>query len=80
MDNLLIVISAIKKNAVIPDQLIKKLDGISLIQRAINMILEITSNKSQGLILTDSDEISLMVKRNNISGYSFGKNKEMVLK
>ena len=67
MNNLLIVIPATKKNAVIPDQLIKKLDGVSLIQRAINTILEITSNKKQILIITDSDEISLIAQRNNIA-------------
>ena len=63
MQNLLIVIPAIKKNAVIPDQLIKKLDGITLIQRAINIAKEITDNI---LIVTDSEEISLIAQRNSI--------------
>ena len=31
-----IVIPAIKKNAVIPDQLVKKLAGVTLIERGIN--------------------------------------------
>jgi len=66
MDNLLIVIPAIKKNAVIPDQLIKKLNGITLIQRAINTAKEISKNI---LIVTDSQEISLIAKRNNIAYY-----------
>ena len=63
MQNLLIVIPAIKKNAVIPDQLIKKLDGITLIQRAINTAKGITDNI---LIVTDSEEISLIAQRNSI--------------
>jgi spore coat polysaccharide biosynthesis predicted glycosyltransferase SpsG/CMP-N-acetylneuraminic acid synthetase len=67
MNDVLIVIPAIKKNAVIPDQLIKKLDGITLIQRAINTILELNIDRKQVLILTDSDEISLIAKRNNIT-------------
>lgn len=68
MDNskLLIVIPAIKKSAVIPDQLIKKLDGITLIQRAINIAKNITNNI---LIITDSEEISLICERNNIQFY-----------
>lgn len=66
MDNRLIVIPAIKKNAVIPDQLIKKLDGITLIQRAINTAKKIT-NKI--LIITDSEEISLIAKRNKVEFY-----------
>ena len=65
MDNLLVVIPAIKKNAVIPDQLIKKLDGITLIQRAINTALEITTNENI-LVVTDSEEISLICERNDI--------------
>jgi len=62
----LITIPAIKKNAAIPDQLIKKLDGITLIQRAINTAKEITNNI---LIITDSEEISLIAQRNNIEVY-----------
>ena len=63
MKNALLVIPAIKKNAVIPDQLIKKLNGITLIQRAINTAKEIINNI---LIITDSEEISLIAQRNNI--------------
>ena len=63
---LLIVIPAIKKSAVIPDQLIKKLDGITLIQRAINIAKNITNNI---LIITDSEEISLICERNNVQFY-----------
>lgn len=66
MNNLLIAIPAIKKNAVIPDQLIKKLNGITLIQRAINTSLELTSRENI-LIVTDSIEISLIAERNGIS-------------
>ncbi|MBT0612602.1 hypothetical protein, partial [Campylobacter hyointestinalis] len=68
MDNLLIVIPAIKKNAVIPDQLIKKLDGITLIQRAINTALDMVNNKNI-FIITDSQEISLISERNGIEYY-----------
>lgn len=68
MDNLLVVIPAIKKSAVIPDQLIKKLDGITLIQRAINTALEITTNENV-LVVTDSEEISLICERNEIESY-----------
>ncbi len=68
MDNLLVVIPAIKKSAVIPDQLIKKLDGITLIQRAINTALEITTNQNI-LVVTDSEEITLICERNKIESF-----------
>ena len=35
MEKRCIIIPAIKKNAVIPDQLVKKLAGVTLIERAI---------------------------------------------
>jgi spore coat polysaccharide biosynthesis predicted glycosyltransferase SpsG/CMP-N-acetylneuraminic acid synthetase len=67
MKDVLIVIPAIKKNAVIPDQLIKKLNGITLIQRAINTALKLANNKNQILIITDSGEITLIAQRNKIA-------------
>lgn len=60
-----IVIPAFKKNAVIPDQLIKKLDGITLIQRAINTAKEVAVANNI-YVVTDSEEISLICERNNI--------------
>lgn len=72
MDNLLVVIPAIKKNAIIPDQLIKKLDTITLIQRAINTALELTTSKHI-FVVTDSEEISLICERNNIHFFKSSK-------
>jgi spore coat polysaccharide biosynthesis predicted glycosyltransferase SpsG/CMP-N-acetylneuraminic acid synthetase len=68
MKNLLVVIPALKKNAVIPDQLVKKLNGITLIQRAINTALSLTSNENI-LVVTDSEEISLICERNGVKYY-----------
>ena len=70
MDNLLLVIPAIKKNAIIPDQLVKKLNGITLIQRAIDISKKITNNI---LVVTDSEEISLICERNGIKFYKNSK-------
>ena len=66
MNNLIVVIPAIKKNAVIPDQLIKKLNGITLIQRAINKAQELTSNENI-FVISDSEEIQLICERNRIN-------------
>lgn len=68
MRSLLLVIPAIKKTAVIPDQLIKRLAGTTLIQRAIDTSLEITCKKNI-LVITDSEEISLICERNGINFY-----------
>ena len=76
MNRKLIVIPAIKKNAAIPDQLIKKLNGITLIQRAIDTALELANSVDQVLIITDSDEIGLIAQRN---GIAFKKDKELSL-
>ena len=57
-----IVIPAIKKNAVIPDQLVKKLAGITLIERALNTARACASGEDI-ITLTDSEEISLICER-----------------
>ena len=76
MNRKLIVIPAIKKNAAIPDQLIKKLNGTTLIQRAIDTALELADGVDQVLIITDSDEIGLIAQRN---GIAFKKDKALSL-
>ncbi len=61
-----IIIPAIKKNAVIPDQLVKKLAGITLIQRALNTAKTIMPDEDIHVI-TDSEEISLICQRNRVN-------------
>lgn len=63
-----IVIPAIKKNAIIPDQLIKKLAGKTLIQRAIDTAKKIVTGNDI-YVVTDSEEISLICQRNGIEYY-----------
>jgi spore coat polysaccharide biosynthesis predicted glycosyltransferase SpsG/CMP-N-acetylneuraminic acid synthetase len=63
-----VIIPAIKKNAIIPDQLVKKLNGITLIQRAINTAKEMRED-SDIYVITDSEEISLIAERNNLHYY-----------
>ncbi|MDR2489559.1 MAG: cytidine 5'-phosphate N-acetylneuraminic acid synthetase [Desulfovibrio sp.] len=57
-----IVIPAIKKNAVIPDQLVKKLAGDILIQRALRTAKAVVAGQDV-LVVTDSDEIRLICER-----------------
>lgn len=57
-----IVIPAIKKNAVIPDQLVKKLAGVTLIERALNTARACAKNEDI-IVLTDSEEIALICER-----------------
>ena len=57
-----IVIPAIKKNAVIPDQLVKKLAGVTLVERAINTARGVLPGEDV-VVLTDSQEISLICER-----------------
>ncbi|MCM8527633.1 MAG: hypothetical protein NE327_14025, partial [Lentisphaeraceae bacterium] len=60
-----IIIPAIKKDVAFVDDLIKKLAGTTLIQRAINMALELVESEDL-FIVTDSEEISLISQRNNL--------------
>lgn len=60
-----IVIPAIKKNAVIPDQLVKRLAGATLIQRAIDTARGVVPAHDV-VVVTDSQEISLICERNGV--------------
>lgn len=57
-----ILIPAIKKNAVIPDQLVKKLAGTTLIERALNTARACVASNDV-ITLTDSEEIALICER-----------------
>ena len=71
-----IIIPAIKKNAVIPDQLVKKLSGITLMERALNTARAVVPTKDI-ITLTDSQEISLICER---IGSCFHLNKDLKFK
>ena len=67
--DLTVLIPAFKKTVAFQDDLIKKLGGVSLIQRAIDKIIELGVEKIDIHILTDSEEICLIASRNNIHSY-----------
>jgi spore coat polysaccharide biosynthesis predicted glycosyltransferase SpsG/CMP-N-acetylneuraminic acid synthetase len=60
-----VIIPAVKKEGSIPDQLVKKLDGVSLIQRALNKAKRLAAPEHI-LVVTDSQEISLIAQRNGV--------------
>jgi spore coat polysaccharide biosynthesis predicted glycosyltransferase SpsG/CMP-N-acetylneuraminic acid synthetase len=70
--NTAIVIPAVKKNVAFTDDLVKKLAGISLIQRAIDMAKRLVPEEHV-YVATDSEEICLICRRNNVQ-YSYKKN------
>mgnify|MGYP001026338488 FL=1 len=57
-----IVIPAIKKNAVIPDQLVKRMAGVTLIERALQTARGVMSGEHI-VVVTDSQEITLICER-----------------
>ncbi|MCR4666094.1 MAG: cytidine 5'-phosphate N-acetylneuraminic acid synthetase [Desulfovibrio sp.] len=68
-----LVIPAIKKNAVIPDQLVKRLAGKTLISRAIDTARGVCLPEDI-IVLTDSQEITLFCER---AGVRFHRNKDL---
>ncbi|MDR2819866.1 MAG: cytidine 5'-phosphate N-acetylneuraminic acid synthetase [Desulfovibrio sp.] len=71
-----VIIPAVKKNAVIPDQLVKKLAGVTLIERAIHTARSVVSGDDV-IVTTDSEEISLICER---SGARFRYNRNLRFK
>ena len=64
---LTVFIPAIKKQAAFRDDLVKKLAGKTLVQRAIDKAVCLQPTKTSIHLLTDSEEISLIGDRNGIS-------------
>jgi spore coat polysaccharide biosynthesis predicted glycosyltransferase SpsG/CMP-N-acetylneuraminic acid synthetase len=73
--NTAIIIPAVKKNVAFTDDLVKRLAGTSLIQRAIDKAKRFVP-REHIYIATDSEEICLICKRNNIQ-YSYKKNLQL---
>jgi len=67
--NLTILIAALKKTVAFQDDLVKKLAGISLIQRTINKAIELGVEKSEIHLLTDSEEVRQIAERNGVQSY-----------
>ncbi|MBQ7739320.1 MAG: cytidine 5'-phosphate N-acetylneuraminic acid synthetase [Desulfovibrionaceae bacterium] len=61
-----LLIPAIKKHAVIPDQLVKKLNGRTLIARALDTARSVCAAQDI-FVLTDSQEISLIAERASVN-------------
>jgi spore coat polysaccharide biosynthesis predicted glycosyltransferase SpsG len=57
-----VVVPAVKKNAVIPDQLVKRLAGVTLIERAIHIARGFAPGEDV-FVVTDSQEIELICER-----------------
>lgn len=60
-----ILIPALKKKAVIPDQLVKKLAGVTLVERAIQTARGVVPGEDV-IVVTDSQEISLICERSGV--------------
>lgn len=60
-----IVIPAVRNNAPIPDHLVKRLAGKTLIQRALDVALGVVPPPDI-LVVTDSEEIGLTARRNGV--------------
>ena len=67
--NTIVLIPALKKNVAFTDDLVKKLAGVALIQRAIDRALMIAGYKNRVLVVTDSEEIELIAERNKVCVY-----------
>ena len=61
----IVIIYAIGKGGPFPDTLTKSLAGVPLLQRAINLALEITIN-SQIYVVSDTEEIDLISERSGV--------------
>ena len=64
-----VIIPALKKNVAFQDDLVKKLLGITLIQRSINKALNLGVEAKDIFLMTDSEEIRIIGDRNNVNTF-----------
>ena len=62
-----VVIQALKKAVAFQDDLVKKLAGVALIERAIEKAKSLTGNNHKVYVLTDSEEIELISTRSGVN-------------
>jgi len=58
-----VFIPAFKKSSFFQDDLLRKLDGVALVQRAINKALSLGIERTAVHVLTDSEEVHLLATR-----------------
>ena len=63
------IVPALKKSVAFQDDLVKKLAGITLVQRAINKARELGVADHDIHLMTDSEEIGLIAERNSVGVY-----------
>lgn len=66
LENVWVILPAVKKNVAFPDDLIKKINGIPLIQRAIDLCCR-AFEKDSLRVVTDSEEIALVCERSKVA-------------
>jgi len=66
LDRAVVFIPAFRKNARFQDDLLRKLYGVSLVQRVIDKAQLLGCKKDSIHLLTDAEEIALIGKRNNL--------------
>ena len=74
-----VVIQALKKAVAFQDDLVKKLAGVPLIERAIGKAKTVANSDRSVYVLTDSEEIELIAIRNGTSVFYDSKNASRVL-
>ena len=62
-----VVIQALKKAVAFQDDLVKKLAGVALIERAIEKAKSLIGNNHKVYVLTDSEEIELISSRSGVN-------------
>ena len=68
-ESLTVIVPALKKSVAFQDDLVKKLAGITLVQRAIDKARELGVADRDIHLMTDSEEIGLIAERNSVGVY-----------
>ena len=76
LSGIAVFIFALKESCIFPEDFLRKLNGVSLLQRAIEKALAMGVESGSIHVITDSERANLVASRLNVAGFLLGENKE----
>ena len=76
LSGIAVFIFALKESCIFPEDFLRKLNGVSLLQRAIEQALSMGVESGSIHVITDSEQANLVATRLNVAGFLLGEDKD----
>ena len=76
LSGIAVFIFALQESCIFPEDFLRKLNGVSLLQRAIEQALAMGVESGSIHVITDSEQANLVASRLNVAGFLLGEDKD----